>query len=64
MTPFDLPTAYVIMGMLYLFMPMAIWYALRGAKARSVMEWCSGGLMFGAGLYLIGQRCHWPDWCE
>ena len=62
MTPFDLPTAYVIMGMLYLFMPMAIWYALRGAKARSVMEWCSGGLMFGAGLYLIGQRGHWPDW--
>ena len=62
MTRFDLPTAFVIMGGLYLFMPLAVWYALRGTKARSVANWCMGGLMFGLGLCLVGQRGRWPEW--
>jgi len=50
------------MGLLYLFMPIAIWYALRGTRARSVVEWCLGGLAFGVGLFLIGQRGRFPEW--
>lgn len=61
MNSFDLATAYVITGMLYLVMPLTIGYALRRVKERSVLEWCLGGVLFGAGLLLMGQRGNWPD---
>lgn len=62
MMSFDLSTAYVVMGMLYLVMPLSVWYALRGVRARLVAEWCGGGVMFGLGLFILGQRGNWPEW--
>lgn len=38
MSLFDLRTAFVVMGMLYLIMPITVWFALRLVKARSVIE--------------------------
>lgn len=38
MSLFDLRTAFVVMGMLYLIMPITVWFALRHVKARSVIE--------------------------
>ncbi|MEY2622412.1 MAG: Sensor protein FixL [Pseudomonadota bacterium] len=62
MSFFDLRTAFVVMGMLYLIMPITVWFALRHVKARSVIEWCGGGIVFGLGLFLLGQRGSWPEW--
>lgn len=50
MSLFDLRTAFVVMGMLYLIMPITVWFALRHVKARSVIERCVGDIVFGLGL--------------
>lgn len=59
---FHLATAYVVMGVLYLFMPLSVWYALRRVRSRTVTEWCLGGTCFGIGLLMLGQRGNWPEW--
>lgn len=59
---FDLRTAYLIMGVLYLAMPAAIWLALRDNRTPAVHAWCSGGLLFALGLVLVSQRAQLPDW--
>ena len=59
---FDLRTAYLIMGVLYLAMPAAIWLALRESRSPAVYAWCSGGIFFALGLVLVSQRARWPAW--
>lgn len=59
---FDLRTAYFIMGVLYFFMPVAVWLALRGQRSASVNAWCGGGLLFGCGLFFLGLRGSAPEW--
>ncbi len=59
---FDIRTAYLIMGLLYFCMPIAIWLALRDERSTAVHQWCSGGLLFGLGLFFLGLRGFAPDW--
>lgn len=59
---FDLRTAYLIMGVLYVAMPAAIWLALRDNRTPAVHAWCLGGLLFALGLVLVSQRAQWPGW--
>ena len=59
---FDLHTAYLIMGALYLAMPAAVWLALRHNLTPAVNAWCGGGMLFGLGLGLLSQRAQWPHW--
>jgi signal transduction histidine kinase len=61
MTPFHLPTAYFIAGILYLTMPVAVWLMLRKQNAPSNTLWCLGGLFFGLSLILLSMRNQWPD---
>jgi PAS domain S-box-containing protein len=62
MPDFDIQTAYLIVGMLYLIMPVTAWIILAGQHSRAVALWCGGGLMFGIGLLLIGLRDQAPPW--
>lgn len=59
---FDLRTAYLIMGVLYFCMPLAVWLALRENLNPAVSEWCGGGVMFGIGLFFLGMRGQLPAW--
>ncbi len=59
---FDLRTAYLIMGVLYFAMPLAVWLALWENRTRAVTEWCVGGALFGLGLLLLSQRHQLPNW--
>lgn len=58
----DIPTAYLIVGVLFLLAPASGWLVLGAGPARTVALWCGGGLIFGAGLVLIGGRAVLPVW--
>lgn len=58
----DLPTAYLVVGALFLLLPASGWLVLSPLPSRVVVLWCGGGLVFGLGLMLIGGRPTLPDW--
>jgi signal transduction histidine kinase len=62
MVTFDLPTAYFIAGILYIAMPVAVWFLLRKDNTGAAALWCLGSLVFGVSLALLGMRNHAPDW--
>ena len=64
MTPFSIPTAYLIVGAMYVLMPAAAWIVLFGLRSRSALLWCSGGGLFGLGVMLLGFRSHIPEWAS
>lgn len=62
MIHFDIQTAYLIVGLLYMILPVTAWIILAGQHSRAVAFWCGGGLIYGFGLLLIGLREHAWDW--
>lgn len=62
MSLFDLRTAYLVMGFLYLLMPAIVWVALRGSRSDAVVAWCLGGFGLGFGVFVIATRGLAPDW--
>lgn len=44
---FDHTTAYFISGILYIFIPLMIWWLLSGHKSELTVWWCSGGVILG-----------------
>jgi signal transduction histidine kinase len=62
MTVFHLPTAYLIAGLMYLLMPMAVWLFLKAQKTTSIALWCGGSEVLGASLVLFALRNVIPDW--
>lgn len=62
MITLDLPTAYLVVGALFLLVPASGWLVLSPMPSRVVALWCGGGLVFGVGLILIGGRPSLPDW--
>lgn len=61
MPPFDIRTAYLINGMLYLVMPIVAWIVLSGKRNQQLAYWCGGGLLVGIGLAMIAMRGSVPD---
>ncbi len=59
---FSLPTAYLIVGLMYLVMPTVAWAVLSGLRARSAWLWCAGSGLFGVGVVLLGLRPKMPEW--
>jgi signal transduction histidine kinase len=59
---YDIPTAYVIAGLLYLIMPAVAWIFLLGQRSSAANWWCLGGEIFGVGILLVGMREHVPAW--
>lgn len=59
---FSLPTAYLIVGAMYLVMPTVAWIVLSGLRSRSAVLWCVGSGLFGLGVLLLGLRTHLSEW--
>ncbi len=59
---FDIPTAILFLGLLYLILPIMTWIVLNGQRSKAVTLWCGGGLCIGIGFLLIGQRPSIPEW--
>lgn len=62
MTVYHIPTVYLILGILYLILPLTVWALLLNQPSRTLTFWCSGGLLFGVALALVGLRSHLPAW--
>ena len=62
MTFFHIPTAFLLVGLLYLVMPAVTWVVLSSRRSQAVALWCSGDIEFGLGIILLGLRGHVPDW--
>lgn len=55
--PLDAKTAWLIIGLLYVFMPLTVWTVIHGRHdARNSALWCVGAGLSGATLLLIGLR--------
>ena len=62
MASFHIPTAFLIVGLLYLVMPMVTWVVLSSRRSSAVALWCGGDIFFGLGIILLGLRGHVPEW--
>jgi signal transduction histidine kinase len=56
------PTAFFIIGLLYIFLPFVVWLALRHQASKTIWLWCSGGGIFAVGMLLIAARDSVPLW--
>lgn len=61
---FQLSTAYIIVGALFLVMPLATWLALASERQTAIRIWCLGGCLFGLGMLLLGMRARLPAWAS
>jgi diguanylate cyclase (GGDEF)-like protein/PAS domain S-box-containing protein len=59
---FHTPTAFLIVGLLYLVMPVVTWIVLSSRRSSAVALWCCGDGLFGVAVILIGLRGHVPAW--
>ena len=61
---FDVKTAFFLIGILYLIMPMVVWIVMVRERNRPVHLWCVGGLAYGIGTILIALRETIPEWAS
>ncbi|BDU57461.1 hypothetical protein LMORI2_04430 [Limnohabitans sp. MORI2] len=59
---FHIPTAFFIIGLLYLFLPIIVWLVLKHQASHTVSLWCLGGGVLAVGLLFISQRQFLPLW--
>ena len=64
MTVFHIPTVFLVLGFLYLILPMTAWTVLSEQRSMAARLWCSGGEILGVGLLLVGLRVHLPAWAS
>jgi signal transduction histidine kinase len=62
MMAFDVRTAFMLVGLLYLLLPTVTWTLLTGWKSRQVSLWCSGGLLIGCSLLLVAMTGKFAEW--
>ena len=62
MNPSSISTAILLAGLLYMLMPSAVWLVMNRQRTPTVVYWCVGGFLFGAGAILIGMRQQVPPW--
>ena len=62
MTLFHIPTAFMLVGLLYFVMPTVTWVVLSSRRSPAVALWCGGDISFGLGVILLGLRGHVPEW--
>lgn len=58
----DTRTAYALVGLLYLVMPLMAWVVLAAGRSRTTPMWLGGGVLFGVALLLIAARAWVPAW--
>jgi hypothetical protein len=54
----DIPTAYALVGLLYLVMPLMAWAVLAAGRSRTTQLWLGGGVLFGVALLLVVPQEH------
>ena len=59
---YHIPTAFFIIGFLYIFLPFVVWLMLKHQSSRTVLLWCLGGGVLALGLLLIAARQVLPPW--
>lgn len=62
MTFFDVRTAFLILGLLYLLLPTISWIVLARQRSLQVALWCGGGLLVGTGTTLVGLHDSISEW--
>ncbi len=62
MTVYHIPTVYLILGVLYLLLPLTVWLVLLNQPSKAASWWCAGGELLGVALLLVGLRAHLPAW--
>jgi hypothetical protein len=60
--PFDVPTAYLVAGFLYVAMPITAWLVMGAGRSTAASIWCLGGISLGVGTLFLALRRDWPDW--
>lgn len=59
---YHIPTAFFIIGLLYIFLPIVVWLVLKHQASQTVWLWCVGGGVFAVGMLLIASRAFTPGW--
>jgi signal transduction histidine kinase len=59
---YHIPTAYLIIGLLYIFLPFVVWLVLRHQKSLTTLLWTLGGGLLAIGMLLIAVREIVPPW--
>jgi signal transduction histidine kinase len=62
MMVYHIPTVFLIIGLLYIVLPIVIWLVLAKQDNRTVRWWCIGGGILGLGMVLVGLRSSLPAW--
>jgi len=61
----DIKTAYFLLGLLYVVMPLSTFLYLKSHRSKAIDLWCFGGFLNGIGLIMISFRPlmlgHYPD---
>ena len=53
---FDVPTATLVVGFMYLLLPTSVFVFLREQRNPAVWFWCVGGVLNGIGFMTIVLR--------
>ena len=61
---YDIPTAFLLAGFLFILMPVSAWMILRDQGTTAPIYWCAGGVVLGISLMLLGLRGNVPDWAS
>ena len=61
---FNIPTSFIIIGFLYLIVPIMTWIVLNGQRSSLVSLWCGGGFFMGSAFLLVGFRGSIPEWAS
>jgi len=59
---FHIATGVLVIGVLYFFMPIAVWLALTPQRSRVVTLWCFGNELSAVGFLLMSLRAVIPLW--
>jgi signal transduction histidine kinase len=62
MFDFDVRTALVVVGLLYVLMAIIAWIVLTAQRSLPVALWCVGGVLFGLATLLTGMQGNIPEW--
>lgn len=52
----DIRTVFLLLGLLYIILPLTVFFLLKTQKRASIKLWCLGGLAAGLGMIVTGIR--------
>ena len=61
---FDIPTATLIVGLMYFLFPITVYVFLKNYRTTPVLLWCLGGIFNGFGFMAIALRLYFSDISE